>query len=62
MVIPEERDGKSESAIQLDRDTSKPSDVASTRQGGGSEGQNSRKVIVYLKDQYKLPYTKLTAI
>ena len=46
MVIPEERDGKTEAAVQLDRDPSKPSSVASTRQAGGRESQVSfnRKV------------------
>lgn len=46
MVIPEERDGKTDAAVQLDRDPSKPSSVASTRQAGGQEQQASenRKV------------------
>ncbi len=49
MVIPEERDGKTEAAVQLDRDPSKPSGVASTRQGGGQEPKVSenRKVLCY---------------
>ena len=46
MVIPEERDGKTEAAVQLDRDPSKPSDVVSSRKAGGreTEGGESRKV------------------
>ena len=46
MVIPEERDGKTDAAVQLDRDPSKPSNVVSTRQAGGREPQISenRKV------------------
>jgi hypothetical protein len=49
MVIPEERDGKTDAAVQLDRDPSKPSNVASTRQAGGRESQVSenRKVILW---------------
>lgn len=48
MIIPEEREGKTEAALQLDRDPSKPSSVATTRKGGGQEKQVSenRKVIL----------------
>ena len=51
MVIPEERDGKTEGAVQLDRDPSKPSSVASTRQAGGREEPSSenRKVLFSFK-------------
>lgn len=47
MVIPEERDGKSEAAVQLARDPTKPSNIASTRKAGGreTEGSASRKVM-----------------
>ncbi|XP_028403688.1 DNA repair endonuclease XPF-like isoform X1 [Dendronephthya gigantea] len=50
MIIPEEREGKTEAAVQLDRDPSKPSSVASTRKGGGQEKQvaENRKVGDYI--------------
>lgn len=52
MVIPEERDGKTEAAVQLDRDPSKPSDVLSSRKAGGreTEGGESRKIIVDMRE------------
>ena len=45
MVVPEEREGKSKIASELLRDSSKPSDVISSRKGGGKENQITRKVI-----------------
>ena len=44
MVVPEERDGKSEIANEMLRDSSKPADNLSSRKGGGRDKPIQRKV------------------
>lgn len=45
MVVPEEREAKSDIATKMLRDVSKPADVTSSRKGGGAEQPVQRKVI-----------------
>ena len=52
MVIPEERDGKSDAAVQLDRDPAKPSDATSTRKAGGRESQEEEHRKVHIASRY----------
>ena len=44
MVVPEEREGKSEIASEILRDSSKPADSISSRKGGRKEQPIQRKV------------------
>jgi len=46
MVVPEEREGKTEAAMLLSRDASKATDVLDTRKAGGreTEAKVTRKV------------------
>ena len=46
MVVPEEREGRTDAAMMLSRDPSKASDAVSTRKAGGQDGgsKTPRKV------------------
>ena len=47
MVVPEEREGRTDAAMLLSRDASKASDAVNTRKAGGqgAESKVSRKVM-----------------
>ena len=44
MVVPEEREGKTDIASDMLRDASKPADSISSRKGGGQDRPVQRKV------------------
>lgn len=52
MVVPEEREGRTDAAMLLSRDASKASDAVNTRKAGGqgAESKVSRKVIVDMRE------------
>ena len=56
MVVPEEREGKTDAAMMLSRDPSKASESVSTRKAGGREAENkgTRKVDFVLQKIFSL--------
>lgn len=52
MVVPEEREGRSDAAMLLSRDASKASDAVNTRKAGGqiTDDKATRKVIVDMRE------------
>ena len=44
MVVPEEREGKTDVASEMLRDSSKPTDIISSRKGGCNDKPLQRKV------------------
>jgi len=50
MVVPEEREGKTNIASDMLRDASKPADSISSRKGGGQDKPVQRKIIVDMRE------------
>ena len=57
MVVPEEREGKTEAAMSLSRDVTKATDVIDTRKAGGRQANETRRVGYSSNQRFSLTAT-----